>query len=278
MANANQCSLFLKAKPYLGVIVKTQDSRLVLAIGPYFGSGHKNIVQNLVGQRHLSVHGLVWAGELLLSKTDQKLTLYRANETSGYLHELNENPDLRSSLSSQNPSLNTDPVHIIPSDVAFLDYFKDHRDFSFSSSYQPENYNPEELHILSDLNLRDENFRHGLGNEMSAALTWISLLGHGRPITEVQIASSKVSLRKLKTIVTTYLRWQNHETLDTHTNDNLKLFLDRAEVFLVTPYADLANNSEMLLKLEAVTLAAYKLLTRAKVKPVLYQFEVEIKD
>jgi hypothetical protein len=252
---ADGCVVLLSQKPYLGVMVTTKGSGVILAIGPYFNSGHRQIFKNLIEQSDIEVTGIVWAGEILGTTHDEKFVFHRANETSGFAHSLKLSPDQQALLALEGLSLAT--MATVQSDARLLDLFKDHPGLVFAGNYQAEAFSPQKIHILPNLSFGDENFRHDFGNQMSTALTWVSLLA------------------KLKKLVQTYIKWQNDEVADFSNHSKLEQFLESLDVFMVTPYVDLAKNSEKLIELEALALNAYKTLFKNNAKPVLYQFTVE---
>ncbi len=264
-------------RPYIGVIVKIENGDLLLAIGPYFGNNHQEIVKTLLRKKNLVIEGFVWGGELLMSKTGRSLTIFEANETSGFLYDLLiGKSELRNNLNpwfvSEFQDLNY--AFVLPSHVGFLDFFKDTGNISLSSNYIPKKFDPNDLHLLPGLSWSGENMRHDFGNQVATMLAHTELISRKLSFMKSDMDLIKKTLKQLHSYVQAFLLWQNSEVQSKKINHDLNRFLSIYKKFIQSN--DLLENfsAEDWNDLSLEARLAFEIVFSKIERPILYEFKV----
>ncbi|MCO5113947.1 MAG: hypothetical protein M9899_07210 [Bdellovibrionaceae bacterium] len=168
---------------FIGLAVKDSHGLTHTLLGPIIASGHRVLleqIENKVSQQNAEVREVLWAGELHLQLTPQKVRVLEMNEVAGMNANLQNNyfPHLINSSSVRNAVeiLNQNPI------------------FEITTATKIEVFDPNRSqHILDYVSAKD--FRHEMGNQFNVMM-FVEMIHMGRslgPSTKDSIVESLVN-------------------------------------------------------------------------------------
>lgn len=264
-------------RPYLGVIVKLEQGGLLLAIGPYFGNRHEDIVRSLMRDKKIVIEGVLWGGELLIAKKARNLTVYGANETSGFLNDLYlGKSSLRNNFDPWAASDYQDLNHafVLKSNVGFLDFFRNHDRFTFIKDYLPTRFSEDELHILPGLAWNNQNIRHDLGNQVSTIIAWMEMLSRETTLVNYDMKFIKKVLFQLNAYVKSYILWENLDRSNKHAKETLDKFSEFYNKFSDTKKPFEVLSPQDWHSFAVVSRQAFEIIFNSAEKPILFELKV----
>jgi hypothetical protein len=220
-------------KPLLGVMVRTVDNQMVLALGPYFEGNHQDILIAL--SRKFRIQTILWGGELLVSASNSKVIVGSANETSDFIAEYIKfyNHQLYGRSRFSFDFLRG--VKVGDNSYKWLKAFSRHKDLSFTTDYAPVRYDLDQEHFLpimsgeAFLKLSPE-FKNHLVN-LIGALDFIAR--DGSPAMDLDEMKSLIQSLQLYAKNIFYLsHGLNQNASEDDLIKKIKLFLTMSQVFI----------------------------------------------
>lgn len=143
-----------RASKFIGLAVKDNHGQEHVVLGPIVGSGHRRLLQKLEDtnfEAQREIVEILWAGEIHLLATPQKLTVLEVNEVAGLNQQIQAGylPQFKNSSSVKNI------VEILQSKPAF----------EINARTQVKTFETDASHILEYVSAKD--FRHELGNRFN---------------------------------------------------------------------------------------------------------------
>ena len=169
----------------IGVLAVDESGRKILAVGPYLGASHLNIIKRLSSEH--PIRRLTWLGELKYRTGSNKLAITQANETSG----------LYSMGSSGIPMTNN--FNSIPREWR-------------ARNFRGHHFSDSQLHLAEGLNVKDGNVRHNLSNAIASLSSAIHLLQRKGMSTKSRLELKEHIMRNEKTLILT-VHWLLREIL-----------------------------------------------------------------
>lgn len=303
-------------RPYLGLIVQTEPSGLLLLIGPYFNNSHQNMLNQLLAENKYVISGFLWAGELLVSTSSRAITLHGGNESSVFYENLiHGKSEFRN---NSNPwSIGTSLSHsfVAPNNINYLDFFRQKKAVQFSSiyneylnelrlqkssvlvsysgipSFSSENGPPFSL-WSSDEFPNSQNLEE-FTNNIFTVFSWLYAFNQLKTKKNISLEFIKPKLSLLNVYVKTYMKWnqkkpqvrpdssqkssQQRSKLDPE-SEKLNQFLNMYEIFNSTEDPFLVFSEDDWLKFEVMSRFAFEVVFRETTNPIRFSFFVLNKD
>lgn len=261
-------------KPMLGVMVRTIDHQMVLAVGSYFGGSHQSILKEL--SRKFRLQTILWSGELLVTQKSSTLQIHVANETSDFISEYMKFVDQGSRLGNSRFLFDfLRGVKVGQNSTKWLKAFLKNKNVLFAPGYKAVSFSFDNEHLLPLENENILNFSHEFKNQLTLLMNGFDQVVHGLP-SSMDLFQMKILIHQLQMSAKYFLNL-SYNLEDEVLIKKIKLFLSMSQVFIDEVHDLDSLGLQDIKDYQDLILTITRLASIQRPNPIVHQFTKFVK-